>query len=76
MVNSHEQIFNGAQFGGGCYCNHIDIAPDFAGILMGLSNTAGAVMGVFAPLVVGVVVKQVHIPNFHNGLNQISSTKF
>jgi len=51
------QAFSGAQFGGGFFCNHIDIAPDFAGVIMGISNSVGAVAGVLAPLLIGLIVK-------------------
>ena len=33
--------------------NHLDIAPRFASILMGLSNSAGTVSGMIGPYVVG-----------------------
>lgn len=36
--------------------NHIDIAPNFAGILMGLTNGAANIMSIIAPLLVGFVV--------------------
>ncbi|XP_055343082.1 sialin-like [Paramacrobiotus metropolitanus] len=35
--------------------NHIDIAPQYAGILMGITNTIGAVPGIVAPYLVGVL---------------------
>lgn len=37
--------------------NHIDIAPNFAGTLMGLTNAAANIMSIIAPLLVGFVVK-------------------
>ncbi|XP_046377077.1 sialin-like [Haliotis rufescens] len=37
--------------------NHIDIAPRFAGILMGISNSFGTTTGFIGPLVVGVLTK-------------------
>lgn len=37
--------------------NHIDIAPQFAGILMGLTNTAATVPGIVSPIVTGIIVK-------------------
>lgn len=37
--------------------NHIDIAPNFAGTLMGLTNAAANVMSIIAPLLVGFIVK-------------------
>lgn len=35
--------------------NHLDIAPNFAGILMGISNTIATIPGFLAPYVVGVL---------------------
>ncbi len=39
--------------------NHIDIAPQYAGILMGITNTAGTIPGIVAPLVAKMITKQV-----------------
>lgn len=36
--------------------NHIDIAPNFAGTLMGLTNGAANIMSIIAPLLVGFIV--------------------
>ncbi|XP_001360310.3 putative inorganic phosphate cotransporter isoform X1 [Drosophila pseudoobscura] len=36
--------------------NHIDLSPNFAGILMGITNCVGNIMSIIAPLVVGVIV--------------------
>lgn len=36
--------------------NHIDIAPNFAGTLMGITNCAANIMSIIAPLLVGFVV--------------------
>ncbi len=42
-------------FNGGVYpgfnSNHVDMAPDFAGTLMGLTNSIGNLPGFIAPLV-------------------------
>ncbi len=44
---------------GGMFCgflsNHIDIAPNFAGTLMALTNTAATIGGIFVPIFVGAV---------------------
>jgi len=37
----------------GYMSNHLDIAPDYAGILMGLSNCAATIPGFMGPLMVG-----------------------
>jgi len=33
--------------------NHLDIAPRYAGVLMGITNTAGTIPGMIGPYVVG-----------------------
>ena len=47
----------GAMFMAGKYCgflsNHIDIAPNYAGTLMGLTNTVATIPGFVVPFVVG-----------------------
>ncbi|XP_011178022.1 putative inorganic phosphate cotransporter [Zeugodacus cucurbitae] len=47
----------------GFLTNHIDLSPNFAGILMGVANCAANVMSLLAPLTVGFIVtdaKNVH----------------
>lgn len=41
----------------GFFVNHLDIAPPFAGILIGLSNTVATVPGIISPLLTGVIVQ-------------------
>lgn len=36
--------------------NHIDISPNYAGTLMGLTNGAANIMSIIAPLLVGFIV--------------------
>lgn len=36
--------------------NHLDIAPNYASILMGVSNTIGSIPGIVSPLITGVIV--------------------
>ncbi|KAJ7383069.1 hypothetical protein OS493_030956 [Desmophyllum pertusum] len=39
-----------------CYTvNHLDIAPRFAGILMGITNTVGTIPGIVGPYIVGLL---------------------
>ncbi|XP_068248075.1 putative inorganic phosphate cotransporter [Palaemon carinicauda] len=46
---------NGAVYSG--YMNsHLDIAPNFAGTLMGITNTAATVPGFLAPQIVGMLI--------------------
>ena len=39
--------------------NMLDIAPRYAGVLMGISNTAGTVPGIIAPLVAKLIANAV-----------------
>ncbi|XP_011205591.2 putative inorganic phosphate cotransporter [Bactrocera dorsalis] len=40
----------------GFLINHIDLSPNFAGVLMGIANCAANIMSLLAPLAVGVFV--------------------
>ncbi|XP_049312367.1 putative inorganic phosphate cotransporter [Bactrocera dorsalis] len=40
----------------GFLINHIDLAPNFAGVLMGMANSAANIMSLLAPLTVGFIV--------------------
>uniref|UniRef100_A0A1I8Q5Y1 Putative inorganic phosphate cotransporter n=1 Tax=Stomoxys calcitrans TaxID=35570 RepID=A0A1I8Q5Y1_STOCA len=40
----------------GFQVNHIDLSPNFAGTLMGITNCAANVMSIIAPLTVGLIV--------------------
>ena len=50
-------IFSGA-LAGGFGVNHLDIAPRGAGVIMGLSNTAGTVPGVIGVYVSGLILQE------------------
>ncbi len=43
----------------GFFVNHMDIAPQFAGTLLGLGNGIAAATGFIAPYTVAVMTKQV-----------------
>lgn len=47
----------GAASGAGFGTNHLDIAPRHAGVLMGLSNTAGTLPGIVGVLISGWIVQ-------------------
>ena len=49
---------NGFTFSG-CFVNHMDIAPKYAGTLMGISNGIAATSGFMAPYVAAVLTKAV-----------------
>ncbi|KAK1283744.1 hypothetical protein QJS10_CPB21g00416 [Acorus calamus] len=42
----------------GLYSNHQDIGPRFAGVLLGLSNTAGVLAGVFGTAATGYILQR------------------
>ena len=48
----------GTQYSG-YLVNHVDIAPKFAGILFGISNSLAAVTGFISPVVVGIITENV-----------------
>lgn len=37
--------------------NHMDLSPNFAGPLMGFTNTIASICGILAPLIAGVIIK-------------------
>lgn len=37
--------------------NHLDIAPQYASVLMGISNTFGSMPGIISPLLTGFIVQ-------------------
>ena len=39
--------------------NHIDIAPRFAGVLMGITNTAGTLPGIIGPQIAKMIAQTV-----------------
>eukprot|EP00250_Pteridium_aquilinum_P017262 c23536_g1_i3 orf=732-1064(+) len=44
----------------GLYCTHQDISPKYASILLGITNTAGAIPGVLGVYLTGVIFDQTH----------------
>ncbi|XP_077983131.1 sialin-like isoform X2 [Glandiceps talaboti] len=47
--------FSGFQYGGGFLVNHVDIAPKYAGVLLGITNTTATLSGILAPYVIGSI---------------------
>jgi len=47
--------------------NHLDIAPRYASILMGISNGFGTLAGMLCPIVVNLMTKEKVIIYFLNG---------
>ena len=50
--------FSGFQYGG-FLVNHVDIAPRYAGLLFGISNTAATLPGIIAPYTIGKITTNV-----------------
>ncbi|KAJ8303345.1 hypothetical protein KUTeg_019741 [Tegillarca granosa] len=52
-------------FGGlnraGFVVNHVDYAPKYAGVLLGITNTAGTIPGILSPIVTSVLTPNVRI---------------
>ena len=48
----------GLSLAGHCV-NHIDLAPRFAGVLMGITNSAGTLPGVIGPVIAKAIVHSV-----------------
>jgi cyanate permease len=40
----------------GFYLNHIDLSPNYAGTMMGISGCMAAIMSIIAPMLVGLIV--------------------
>lgn len=45
---------------GGLYCTHQDISPKYAGILLGITNTAGAIPGILGVYLTGYLLDETH----------------
>lgn len=54
-VNNNNNNKNGSSQG--FNVNHLDIAPRYASILMGISNGVGTLSGMVCPLIVGAMTK-------------------
>ncbi|XP_053390940.1 sialin-like [Mercenaria mercenaria] len=46
---------SGCQYGSGFIVNPVDIAPRYAGIIIGIASTTGSLAGFFAPLAIGFI---------------------
>lgn len=45
---------------GGLYCTHQDISPKYASVLLGITNTAGAIPGILGVYLTGYLLDQTH----------------
>jgi ACS family sodium-dependent inorganic phosphate cotransporter-like MFS transporter 5 len=52
---------SGCQYGSGFIVNPVDIAPRYAGIIFGISNTSGTLGGVLAPVAIGIITEDVSV---------------
>lgn len=57
FINEVLTIHNFNFFSLGFNVNHLDIAPRYASILMGISNGVGTLSGMVCPLIVGAMTK-------------------
>lgn len=48
--------FDGAIYGG-FQINHVDLSPNFAGTLQGITNTMGCIPGIVSPYITGVITE-------------------
>ena len=55
-------------FTGGYLLTYLDMAPQYAGLLTGISNTIGSVAGVIVPTLVGIITPDVSIHYIRNEL--------
>ncbi|XP_057789846.1 sodium-dependent phosphate transport protein 1, chloroplastic-like isoform X1 [Salvia miltiorrhiza] len=59
----------------GLYSNHQDIAPRYSGVLLGLSNTAGVLAGVFGTATTGYILQHGISLNYYN-ISQLNLQKY
>jgi ACS family sodium-dependent inorganic phosphate cotransporter len=52
--------FVGAFVTGGFAVNHMDVAPRYAGTLMGITNTAGTIPGIIGVYITGLILQATH----------------
>lgn len=57
LVAHKDKIFFFVVLLSGFNVNHLDIAPRYASILMGISNGVGTLSGMVCPLIVGAMTK-------------------
>lgn len=56
-MNPLNKLISGPLSHSGFNVNHLDIAPRYASILMGISNGVGTLSGMVCPLIVGAMTK-------------------
>lgn len=57
----------------GFLTNHMDLAPNFAGTLMGITNSISNVTSILGPLLVGFIVTDSVKQIFKKNINQINN---
>lgn len=58
---------------GGFNVNHLDIAPRYAGVLMGITNTAGTIPGFLGPAVVSLFLSASVSHRYRDGIAVVLS---
>lgn len=46
--------------------NNMDLSPNYAPTIIAIVNSCGSIMGILAPLAVGLLTPNVSLPQFHN----------
>ena len=46
--------------------NHLDVAPQYAAILMGISNTLGTIPGIISPSITGYLVEDKSVDSWQH----------
>ena len=46
--------------------NHLDVAPQYAAILMGISNTIGTIPGIISPAITGYLVEDKSVASWQH----------
>lgn len=54
-------FYSGCCYGGGFLLTANDIAPSYAGIIFGISNTFATLPGIISPYIVGALTQHVRI---------------
>ena len=49
----------------GFFVNHIDIAPQYAGVVFGITNTVATIPGMLGPIVAKTIAHEVHYNNYN-----------
>lgn len=80
MLFFYSNFHKGITSIGGMFCgflsNHIDIAPNYAGTLMAITNTAATLPGIIVPIFVGTITHGNVSEAFSNSNEMNKNVKF